>query len=54
MSMIMISAKCGMHVINVYLVTFIGMRDFYSREINYMCLFILFVSCWLGKVIEVV
>ena len=37
-----------------HLVTLIGMRDFYIREINYVCLFVLFVSCWLGKVMEVV
>ena len=49
MPMILIFAKCGMHVINMHLVTFIGIRDFYSREINYVCLFVLFMSCWLGK-----
>ena len=32
--MILIFEKCGMHVINMHLVTFIGMRDLYSREIN--------------------
>ena len=49
MPMILIFAKCGMHV-----VTFKDMKDFYSREINYVCLFVLFVSCWLKKVMEVV
>ena len=33
MPMIMIFAKCGTHVRNMHLVTFIDMRDFYSREI---------------------
>ena len=40
MPIILIFEKCGMHVINVHLVTFIGMRDFYSIEINYVCLFV--------------
>ena len=54
MPMILIFEKYGMHVTNVHLVTFIGMRDFYSREINNVCVFVLFVNCWLGKVREVV
>ena len=36
MPMILIFSKCGMHVINMHLVTFIRMRDFYSREINFV------------------
>ena len=52
--MILIFAKCGMHVIKVHVVTFKGMKDFYSRGINYVCLFVLFESCWLKKVMEVV
>lgn len=37
---------------NMHLVIFIGMKGFYLRKINYVCLFVLFVSCLLGKVMR--
>ena len=43
--------KYGMNVLNVHLMTFISMRDLYSRKINFVCLFVIFVSYWLEKVI---
>lgn len=54
MHKILILMMCSMHVKKWHLESFIGMKDFCFKKINYMCLCVLCVNCLWEKLMVVV